>query len=181
MAIPIERIKQRCCDDSLGDFTIICADDLDRDNPTCDKVIECNDRYVLVEEKSILLGFFHSCCLENNERLEDYKYLNGNDTYLRISDLISKINTMNIDVKKRLLSENITDLLVSSLGKVSHTTHMLATQFNSQKTANMSTYYLYCNSGQAVDRVMSAWLSRYKKEIFIECNKLKEILEEGCA
>lgn len=176
MAIPIAKIQEACCDNDLNDFSIIDGDSLDSVGFTCDKIIECSDKYILVEEKSLLFGFFNLCCIELDIDLEDYKYENTGVIYLKISDVISSISSLNTDIKERLLAENVASLLSTSLSKVSNTTHLLATQFNSNKTANMPIFYLYCNSGEPIDLIMSTWLSRNRKNIFIECNDLKNYL-----
>ncbi|MEA2018240.1 MAG: hypothetical protein U9N59_07315 [Campylobacterota bacterium] len=177
MAIPISNIQEGCCDTDLNQYTIIDGDSLDRIGSTCDKIIECHNQYILVEEKSLLFSFFNSCCNEMSQDLETYKYETHGITYLRITDVVNQINTLNIEVKKRLLAENINDLLFSSLKKVSNTTHILDTKFNSAKADKMQTFYLYCNSGKPIDLIMSTWLSRNRKNIFIECNDLKAYLQ----
>lgn len=179
MAIPIKQIKEGCCDSDLNSLSlsIIDGDALDNANPTCDKIIECRDKYVLVEEKSLLLSFFDKCCRECSKDFETYKYDNSGVTYLKISAVIALIHTLDVNVKERILAENTTHLLNSSLNKVSHTTHILATKFNSTKTANMPIFYLYCNSGKPIDRIMSTWLSRDRKSVFIECADLKSYLQ----
>lgn len=176
MAIPIAKIQEGCCDSNLSQFTIINGDNLDNIGSTCDKIIECSDKYVLVEEKSLLFGFFNRCFSELNINLETYKYDNNGTTYLRINDVILLIQSLNVNVKERILAENISNLLSTSLKKVSNTTNILATQYNSSKTANMPIFYLYCNSGKPIDLLMSTWLSRDRKNIFIECNDLKNYL-----
>lgn len=176
MAIPIAKIKEGCCDSDLGQFTIIDGDNLDSIGSTCDKIIECSDKYILVEEKSLLFGFFNRCFKELNINLETYKYEDNGIIYLRISDVIESIQTLDINIKERILAENILSLLSTSLKKVSNTTNILATQYNSSKTANMPIFYLYCNSGKPIDRIMSTWLSRNRKNIFIECKDLKNYL-----
>lgn len=177
MAIPIANIQEGCCDNNLSDFTIIDGDALDSVGSTCDKIIECSKKYILVEEKSLLFGFFNLCFKELNIDLEEYKYIESGIIYLKISDVISKVQTLNIDTKEKLLAENIAHLLTSSLKKVSNTTHILATQRDSSKTANMPIFYLYCNSGKPIDKIMSIWLSRSRKNVFIECHDLTEYLE----
>ncbi len=178
MAIPIANIQQGCCDSDLSQFTIIDGDALDSVGSTCDKIIECSDKYILVEEKSLLFGFFNLCCNEESQNLEHYKYEQDGTIYLRITDVINLINDIDIEIKKRLFSENIANLLSSSLHKVSNTTHILATKFDNTRTANMSIFYLYCNSGKPIDRIMGVWLSRYKKNVFIECHALKALLQQ---
>ncbi len=78
------------------------------------------------------------------------------------------------------LAENINSMLMTSLKKVSNTADILVKQFDVNKTANMPIFYLYCKSGKSIDRVMSNYLSRHRKNIFIDCDKLKEKLEQEC-
>lgn len=180
MAIPIAKIQEGCCDSDLSclGLNIINGDPLDSIGATCDKIIECRDKYVLVEEKSLLFGFFNSCFNELNINLETYKYDNNGTMYLKISDVIALIQTLDMNVKERILAENIAHLLSSSLSKVSNSTHILATRFDNTKTANMKIFYLYCNSGKSIDRIMSTWLSRDRKSVFIECADLKKYLSD---
>jgi len=74
VAIPIGSIKEDCCDSTLASFSIIEMDKLDSVGSTCDKVIECKDKYYLVEEKSITLSFLDNCCREINKDFDSYKY-----------------------------------------------------------------------------------------------------------
>lgn len=182
MAIPVNNIQQGCCNNDLSSYNIIDGDSLDSAGSTCDMIIECSDKYILVEEKSLLFGFFDLCFKEkklNHLDLESYKFDNNGTQYLKISEIISVIQkNLNIDVKERILAENVADLLSTSLKKVSNTTYILSKQRN-DKTKNMPIFYLYCNSGTPIDRLMSVWFSRYKKNknVFIECNDLKSFLE----
>jgi len=182
VGICLANIKQGCCDASLSNFTIISADELDKKNPTCDKVIECSDRYILVEEKSIFIGFLHECCNELGKDFDSYKYGDGNEN-LDIEGLLELVHTLPKEKKEMLLSKKITNLLLSSLAKVSNTTAILCNEaeYDSSKTRGMSTFYLYCNPATSIDRIMYLWLSRYKKNIFIECQSLKAKLEKECA
>ncbi len=183
MAIPISDIKEGCCDTALNSFIIHDGDALDSKGSTCDKIIECAKRYILVEEKSLLFSFFDKCCNELGEDLENYKYMEEEITYLRIDEVITRIHTLSEDVKKRILAENLASLLMTSGKKVSNTTQILCTNsnFNSAKAKDMLIFYLYCKSGKPIDRVMSSWLSRDRKNIFIECSVLRSKLEGlGC-
>jgi hypothetical protein len=85
---------------------------------------------------------------------------------------------MNENVKKRILSDTVVDMISTSAKKASNTTDILNKQFNNAKTSDMQMFYLYCNSGKPIDRIMSIWLSRYKKNIFIECNAFKNYLQQ---
>jgi len=180
VAIPIRSIKEKCCDSTLDSFSVIEMDALDNDGSTCDKVIECQDKYYLVEEKSITLSFLHNCCKEINEDFDSYKYEDNNITYLKIDEVIILVQAINIEVKRRILSDTIVNMTNTSAKKASNTTDILNKQFDSSKTANMSAFYLYCNSGHPIDDLINRLLLLYKKTIFIECLKLKEKLEQEC-
>ncbi|MFK5976940.1 MAG: hypothetical protein QM493_10560 [Sulfurovum sp.] len=180
MAIPLKKLKEGCCDSSLHSFSITNGDELDNVYATCDKIIECSDRYILIEEKSILLGFFDSCCIERGESLEEYKYFNGEVEYLKITELITLVQSMDNSIKKLLLAQTITNLMFSSAKKISNTTNLLCKQDDSDKTNGILTFYLYCSSGHPIDNILYAWLSEYKKNIFFECQDLKQKLEEEC-
>ena len=180
MAIPIKNIKQGCCDTHLSPYSIIDMDCLDNVGSTCDKVIECQDRYYLVEEKSITLAFLDSCCRELNLKFDDYKYINDGIQYLKISEVITLIQSMHIEVKRRILSDTIVNMINTSAKKASNTTDILNKQYDSNKTSNMPILYLYCNSGTAIDRIIHRVLQKYKNSMFIECFKLKEKLEQEC-
>lgn len=181
MAIPINKIKGNCCDAQLSSFTIICMDELDDIGSTCDKVIECTDKYILIEEKSILVGFLHSCCDELGKDFDSYKYINEGVEYLKITELITLIHSLDEGVKKVLLADKLVTFFSSSAKKSSNTTDILCRDYDNRKTSNMAIYYLYCNSGKPIDFIIHTWLSRYKNNIFLECQTLKEKLERECA
>jgi hypothetical protein len=179
VAIPVSKIKEHCCDNDLSNFNVIKGDLLDQVGSTCDLIIECNDKYILIEEKSILFDFLNKCCKEASIDLDaTYKYSNNNVTYLKVSEIINTIiQPMDINIKKRILSETITNMTCDSAKKASNTTDILNKRFDNAKTADMEILYLYCASGKAIDRIMNTWLSRYKKNFFIECQALKSKLQ----
>ena len=182
MGIPVTSIHEGCCNSNLSEFSIIDGDLLDSVGSTCDKIIECSDKYILVEEKSIIFAFLNNCCNEISISLDDkYKFINDGVTYIDIDKIIDEvIRDMDINIKKRILSDTIVDMISTSAKKASNTTDILNKRYDASKTTNMAIFYLYCNSGKPIDMVMSSWLSRYKKEIFIECNDLKNDLQERC-
>ncbi len=181
MDILVKSVKEKCCDAQLEAYTVIGMDCLDDIGSTCDKVIECKEKYYLVEEKSITFSFLDNCCKEVSKSVDDYKYIDDNAEYLRIDEVIQLIQPINVDVKKRILSDSIVNLIHDSPKKASNTTDILNKQFNSQKTSDMPIFYLYCNSGTAIDMIIHRLLIRYKRTFFIECLKLKEKLEQECA
>ncbi len=177
MAIPIKKIKEHCCDEKLKKFNIIEMDKEDDIGSTCDKVIECKEKYFLIEEKSLTLAFLDNCCKELSKSLEDYK----NKEYLNISALVTSIQILNIDIKKRILAETLFSLTNTSAKKASNTTDILNKKYNSTKTSDMPIFYLYCSSGHPIDRIINTLMSRYTKgNYFIECDKLEEKLLATC-
>jgi len=115
-----------------------------------------------------------------NLKLDDYKYMNAGIQYFKINEVIGLIQPMHVEVKKRILSNTIVNMINTSAKKASNTTDILNKRFNSNKTSNMPTFYLYCNSGKPIDVIINRLLGFYKNTIFIECQKLKEKLEEEC-
>lgn len=183
MAIPVSKIKEHCCDNDLSQFNIIDGDSLDSIGSTCDIIIECHDKYILVEEKSIIFDFLNSCCNENNINLDnEYKPTRSGIQYLEVSRIINEIvQPMPNDIKTRILSFTVVNMICDSAKKASNTTDILNKQFDSNRTNDMKVLYLYCNSGKPIDRIMATWLSSYKKAIFIECNALKQhLIQRPC-
>jgi len=180
VAIPLNTIKQGCCDVYLNGFSVTNGDELDDKYSTCDKIIECKDKYILVEEKSILLGFFNDCCNFIGKNLDNFKYVDDGIEYLKITELIELIHTIDNLRKEVLLSKSVVNLFSTSSKKISHTTNLLCKQDDTQKTDGIVTFYLYCNSGHPIDGILYAFLSDYKNNIFLECTDLKNKLEEGC-
>jgi len=177
VAIRLSTIKQGCCNDFLDSFNIIDGDSLDDVGSTCDKIIECEDKYILIEEKSLLIGFFDRCCNELGNSLDDYKYTDDDVEYLQMTQLQLDTHALSSEVKMRLLEQTRADLLATSARKASNTTHLLS---DKSKTANMDIFYLYCNSGKPIDKIIYTWLSSNRKNIFIECQDLKERLDVMC-
>ena len=176
MGIYLKDLKEGCCE-YPENLKIIDGDSLDANSPTCDKIIECKDRYILIEEKSFLLGFFNSCCKEKGKNLGSYiKDEKLDKSFFDYLDTLSK------DEKKRLFAESIIKLFVSSLNKVSNTTYILTANFSQGKAKNMPIVYLYCKSGNSpIDKLATVLLSKYKienRQIIIECEKLEKFLKQ---
>ncbi len=182
MGIHLKNLKEGCCDKYPSSLSCLDGDKLDANRATCDKIIECDDKYILVEEKSFILGFFYACCKESKKSLGEFI-----DDELLNDDFITFIDEkFTLDEKKRIFSESVTTLFMSSLKKVSNTTHILATQYNVEKSKNMPIIYLYCKSGKSkVDKLASISLAKYrneKKQVMVECDKLEKFLKlKGCA
>jgi len=182
VGIHLKSLKEGCCDKYPSSLSYLDGDDFDANRATCDKIIECDDKYILVEEKSFVLGFFNACCEESKKSLGNFMK-DGVITDGIIPFIDEKFS---LEEKKRIFAESVTKLFMSSLDKVSNTTHILATSYNNDKSKNMPIIYLYCNSGKSkIDRLASLSLAKYKnekKQVMVECNKLEKFLEKkGCA
>ncbi len=183
MGISLKSISEGCCKDITSMPNLINGEQLDSNNETCDMIIECKDKYILVEEKSLFLGFFNECCKLENKNLGFYKSENKKEI---TDELIEIIHNLDNSKKNELFSQNIASLLMSSLEKVSTTTHILSTkeQFDNKKAKAMPVFYLYCDTNTKIDAIAKTLLRKYtknKKQIFIECKKLIEFLnKKGC-
>ncbi len=178
MGIHLKDLKEGCCDKYPTSLAYLDGDKFDANRATCDKIIECSDKYILVEEKSFLLGFLNACCDEKGKSLGSFI-----DSDIINDELIAFVGTnFTLEEKKRIFAESVTRLFMSSLDKVSNTTHILATNYNNDKSKNMPIVYLYCKSGKsAIDTLASLSLAKYKnekKQVMIECGKLEKFLQK---
>ena len=182
MGIHLENLQEGCCDKYPSSLSYLDGDDFDANRATCDRIIECDNNYILVEEKSFLLGFLNACCKEADNNLGSFVD-DGiiNDSIIQFVD-----ETFTSDAKKRIFAESVTTLFMSSLDKVSNTTHILATKYDTDKSSSMPIIYLYCKSGKSkIDKLASLSLAKYKnekKQVMVECDKLEKFLQQkGCA
>jgi len=178
VGIHLDSLKEGCCDNYPSSLLYLDGDDFDANRATCDKIIDCNDRYILVEEKSFILGFLNACCKEKKQNIASFM-----EDGILSDTLISFIDeNFTLDEKKRIFAESVTTLFMSSLDKVSNTTHILATEYDKGKSKNMPIIYLYCKSGKSkIDKLASLSLAKYKnekKQVMVECDKLEKFLEK---
>ncbi len=176
MGIHLNLLKEGCCE-YPSNLSYFNGDGFDPNRATCDKIIDCKDRYILVEEKSFILGFLSACCEEKKKSIGTFI-----EDGILSNELLSFIeNSYNTEEKKRIFAESVTRLFMSSLDKVSNTTHILATKYNTKKSENMPIIYLYCKSGKSpIDKLATLSLAKYKnekKQVMVECSKLEKFLK----
>jgi len=181
VGIHLENLKEGCCDKYPSTLSYLDGDKFDANRATCDKIIDCNDRYILVEEKSFILGFLNACCREKKQNISSFM----EEDILSDELILFLDENFTLDEKKRIFAENVTTLFMSSLDKVSNTTHILATEYDKDKSRNMPIIYLYCKSGKSkIDKLASLSLAKYKnekKQVMIDCDKLEKFLKiKGC-
>jgi len=176
VGIHLTSLKEGCCE-YPAHIKYLDGDKFDSNRATCDMIVECDDKYILIEEKSFILGYLSACCEEKKKSIGSFmtdSVLND-DLMTFIEDNYSK------EEKKRIFAESVTKLFMSSLDKVSNTTHILATDYNPIKSKNMPIIYLYCKSGKSpIDKLATLSLAKYKnekKQVMVECGKLEKFLE----
>jgi len=182
VGIHLESLQEGCCQKYPTSLSYRDGDRLDANHATCDKIIECDDKYILVEEKSFILAFFDNSCKEERKNIADFIV----DGIIDDALLVFIDETFSLDAKRRIFAESVTTLFMSSLDKVSNTTHILATKYDHEKSKNMPIVYLYCKSGRSkIDKLASLSLAKYKnekKQVMVECDKLEKFLQtKGCA
>jgi hypothetical protein len=182
VGIYLRDLKEGCCNKYPSHLIYLNGDKFDANRATCDKIIECDDKYILVEEKSFILGFLNTCCKEASKNLGSFM-----DNDIITDNIITFIDKkFSLEEKKRIFAESVIKLFMSSLDKVSNTTHILATEYNNDKSKNMPIIYLYCKSGKShIDKLATLSLAKYKnekKQVMVECDKLEKFLKQkGCA
>lgn len=182
MGIHIATIQEGCCEPLESLKTL----DLDsyktnQEMASVDHILECEDKYIFIEEKSFLLDFFRLA----GEELDDYfKPVDG-----EVSDeFLTKLETIDKETKKRLMYQALYDKSLDSVDKVKDTTLILCEDddFCTQKVEKAIILYLYCNSDSPIDIILTSVFNlrrRGKNKMkFVECQELLTILEKkGCA
>lgn len=178
MGISLKSLSEGCCEylESLGCINLD-EEKEDKTMSSVDKVLECDDKYIFIEEKSFLLEYFRLAGERNKTKFSPQ---DGMVT----DEFLANISNLSIETKKELMNRAFAEKLLSISEKVKDTTLMLSSKKNSiQKLKNAKTIYLYCNSGTPIDRLLSiTFNSKKQKEKIIACNELEKYLEiKGCA
>jgi len=174
VGISLSSISEDCCE-YLNSLQTIDFDKYKEDKTmsSVDRILECEDKYIFIEEKSFLLDYF---------RLAGQKakcnFIPVND---EISDnFLEKISDLNIDIKQQLFYKAIAEKSLTSDEKVHATTFILCTDdsFCNEKVKNSKTVYLYCETNTPADRIANlVFNSMSKKNKVIECSKLEKYLK----
>lgn len=174
MGVCIEHLEEKCCD-YLTSLSPINGDDLDENNKTVDNILECNDKYILIEEKSFILDFFRKSCVGRKRFSHFIK-----DGMLE-DDFFDFLNTLDKKEKSDVFKKGSLELLDVMPQKVKITLTYLE---NETKISNSLNIILYCNSGTEIDKIASVIFARYNNEeenTVLECQKLEKFLElKGC-
>lgn len=178
MGISLKSLSEGCCEylESLGCINLD-EEKEDKTMSSVDKVLECDDKYVFIEEKSFLLEYFRLAGERNNTK---FCPKNGIVT----DDFLDNISKLQTETKKELMYKALADKLLSISDKVRDTTLILSNKDNAnEKLKNAETIYLYCKSGTPIDAILSiTFNSKNHREKIIACCDLQKYLEKkGCA
>ncbi|KIM03898.1 MAG: hypothetical protein KN64_10680 [Sulfurovum sp. AS07-7] len=175
MGICISSLSEGCCE-SLNLLGCIDGDTFDNNNPTVDNIYECNDRYILIEEKSFLLDFFRESC---KGRKKFSHFINAGELKESYFEFLA---TLSLEEKRVIFQQSAKNLLDEMPDKVNNTHRYLKDVKKAEKSINL---LLYCNSGTEIDKLASLIFAKYnneEKHTVLECSKLEKFLEiKGCA
>ncbi|CAA6817939.1 MAG: Unknown protein [uncultured Sulfurovum sp.] len=175
MGISIIKLEEGCCQ-YLNSLPLVDGDKFTDNEPTVDNILECDDKYFLIEEKSFLLNFFRKSC-EGKRKFGHFI----KDGELN-SDFLDFLASLDIKEKRKILKNSSEDLLSEIPKKVEVTLDYLEKE---EKKKNSLNVILYCESGTEIDKIASILFSRYNDEeenTILECNQLEKFLKiKGCA
>ncbi|CAA6819644.1 MAG: Unknown protein [uncultured Sulfurovum sp.] len=180
MGISLSKLTEGCCL-SLKDLKPLDLDAYksDKSMSSVDNVLECDDKYIFIEEKSFLLDYYRLAGIEIDSYL---KPVNGEIS----DDFLQRISKLDKEVKKKLMYQSLYEKTISSVDKVKDTTFILCgdDDFCNKKVKNAITIYLYCQSGEPIDNLLTKVFDLKKaksKDKFVACKDLIKILEKkGC-
>ena len=174
-------IKEGCCKE-LEKYKnrIICKDDCkfqcelrDGEFSFCDYIIELNDKYILIEEKSFLLEYVKTFSRDKEINIR----FNGRDEIL--NEILNKIDNLNNIEKKRLIATlSILSLTITSNKKMKDSILFLMKNFNNfDKLKKSIMVYLYCKSNHPAEKVFNSINNlRNIDKTLVSCDKLEKLL-----
>lgn len=177
MGISLSSISEGCCE-YLNRLNTIDFDNYKKDKnmSSVDRILECNDKYIFIEEKSFLLEYFR---LAGQKSQCKFAPVNGEIT----DEFLEKISTLDIEVKQQLFYKAMAEKSLSSDEKVKDTTFILCADDNfcNNKVKNAKTIYLYCETKTHVDKIANIiFNSISKKNKIIECSRIEKFLQTNC-
>ena len=175
MGVCISSLEEGCCD-YLTSLSPIDGDTFDSKKKTVDNILECDDKYILIEEKSFILDFFRKVCKGKKKFSHFIKEGMLEDTFFDF------LGTLESSEKRKVFQASALELLDAMPEKVQTTLTYLD---NDVKVSNSINVILYCKSETEIDRLASILFARYNDEeenTVIECDKLEKFLKQkGCA
>ncbi len=175
MGISLSTLTEGCCD-KLNSLTTVNLDEYkeDKSSSSIDRLLECNDKYILIEEKSFLLDYFR---LASQEAKVKFLPINGNIE----NSFLDAIKELPRDIKEKTMYKSFSEKTLSSADKIKDTIIMLCQdeQFCNDKIKKSEIIYLYCNSNNLhVDKLLNIiFNSKKTKQKIVECTKLDKYLK----
>lgn len=175
MGISLDTLTEGCCE-SLNKLSTTNLDKYksDKSSSSIDRLLECDDKYILIEEKSFLLDYFR---LAAQEAKVKFQPKNGNieDTFLE------RIKELPKEIKEKIMYKSFSEKTLSSADKIKDTIILLCQddKFCNEKIKKSEIIYLYCNSNNLhVDKLLNIiFNSKKAKQKIVECYKLDKYLE----
>lgn len=176
MGIHLSDLEEGCCN-KLNSLKTINLDKYkkDKSSSSIDRLLECNDKYILIEEKSFLLDYFR---LAAQEAKIKYAPQDGiiEDSFLET------IKELPREIKEKTMYKSFSEKTLSSADKIKDTVIMLCQdeKFCNDKIKKSEIIYLYCNSNHLhVDKLLNIiFNSKRAKQKIVECSKLDKYLEK---
>ena len=175
MGIRIKEIEEGCCDE-LNNRHPLKGDRLDDHQKTIDNILECDDKYVLIEERSFIMDFFRKASI--GRKKFSHFIRNG----VLEDDFFVFLSTLGKKEKHEIFKKSALELLEAIPEKVENTLMYLE---NKTKVDNSLNVILYCKSETEIDKIASIIFAKYNNEeenTVLECQKLEKYLQtKGCA
>lgn len=176
MGIHLTDLEEGCCN-KLNSLKTINLDEYKKvkSSSSIDRLLECNDKYILIEEKSFLLDYFRLAAQE-----AEIKY-SPQDGIIEDA-FLETIKKLPREIKEKTMYKSFSEKTLSSADKIKDTIIMLCQdeKFCNDKIKKSEIIYLYCNSNHLhVDKLLNIiFNSKKAKQKIVECSKLDKYLEK---
>ena len=175
MGVCIKQLEEGCCE-YLTSLSPLDGDKKNQNKKTIDNILECNDKYILIEEKSFILDFYRKSCI--GRKIFSHFIQDGTLE----DDFFDFLDTLTNAEKSQIFQNSALELLEVMPEKVETSLSDLP---NKEKVQNSLNIILYCKSDTEIDKIASILFARYNNEeenTVIECQKLEKFLKsKECA
>ena len=164
MGISVENLEEECCK-TLENYKILVTDKnrKDKNIKFVDYILDLEDKYLFIEEKSFILGILPPRNGEiSDEVIEKFKALSSVEKELKICK-----------TSFRLISDSSKKLKDAIL--------YIYKEFDDLEKIEKSPFiYLYCKSGlREVDRILATSLTmKNRKNTFLSCDRLDAFISK---
>ena len=187
MGILIKKLSEGCCEHLEKRDDKIYLDEYKKKNEqyaskaSIDHLIECKDKYILIEEKSFILDYLR---LAGKEIKEVFQPING-----EIKDeFLDKLKNLNRDKKEKIGYKSAFDMILSFFDKIKDTMVLLYDddKFKNEKIKDAKIVYLYCKPKgfflqlKIFDIIFNKKFVKQKIKI-VECSGFPKFLKENCS